>query len=311
MRKVLARLLALLLTLLAVSFSVFLLSSLSPGDSARYVLGEDASEEALEAYRGASGAHLSLFPAYARFLLGFIKGEWGVSSGGEEIRSLVTGRLGVTLSLSLLSLALALLISLPLSFLAVRKGSAGSAFVSGASMAVMSLPSFLIAILLALLFSVGLGVFPVAGYSPPSSGIPRFLRSLFLPSLTLSLMHSSLYTRVFTEALRENSAKPFSRAMVAFGLDKRLVPLKSAFKPSLPVLLSLVAETFATSLGGAAVVETVFALPGLGSLLVKAALSRDRALAGSLVLLSAFAVSVVSLALEASLFLLEKRRRRA
>ena len=311
MSKVLSRLAALALTLLAVSFAVFSLVSLSSGDSALYLLGEDATEEALEAYRAASGSGQSYLQRYCRFLVSFLKGDWGTAAGGTPVKELVLSRMGVTLSVAALSLVLALVIALPLSFLGVKKGSALSAFVSGISMAVMAVPSFLIALALALFFSVFLGLFPVAGYIPLSRGFFSHLSSVFLPSLTLALMHASLYIRIFREALRENSEKPFSKAARALGLRRSLVPLRCAFKPSLPVLLALVSETLASSLAGAAVVETVFALPGLGSLLVTAALSRDSSLAGTLLMLTALAVSLVSMVLDGLLALLEKQRRRA
>lgn len=308
-KRILSRLAVLPLTLLVVSFAVFALTTFSPGDSALYVLGEDASEEALSAYREASGSGGPFLSRYLSFLLSFLRGDWGTSAGGRSVRELVAGRAGVTLSLALMSLFLALLVALPLSFLSLRKGTLRSALVAGGAMAVMALPSFLIALFLVLVFSVWLGLFPVAGYSPVSEGWGRHLSSLFLPSLTLALMHASLYIRVFRQALRENSEKPYSKAARALGMKRSQVLFRSALKPSLPVLLSLVSETFASALAGSAVVETVFALPGLGSLLVTAALSRDPVLSGTLVLLSALAVSLVSLLLDLSLLLLEKKRR--
>ena len=152
-----------------------------------------------------------------------------------------------------------------------------------------------------------LGLFPPAGYIQPSVSLTGWARSVFLPSFTLSLLHAALITRIFRKALRENMLKPYSVSLAAVGASEAEVLMKGALKPSLPVLYTLIASSLASSLAGSAVTESVFALPGIGSLLVTAALSRDALLSGTIVMLTALSVSVIYAVLEVVLLIIDPR----
>ena len=309
MYRVLRRAGIILLTLLIVSFMVFLLQDLSLGDSSSYLLSEEAGEEEISLYRESMNLDDPFLVRYGSFLASFIKGEWGVSANGLDIKETVMRRIPATLSLTIFSIALAVVISVPLSVFAVRNRKIGKA-VSLFSILIMSLPSFMIAVFLVMIFSVHLKIFPPAGYISIVESFSGFLRTMFLPSFTLSLLHSSLYLRIFRKALDENLAKPFSMAMAAMGMKKKDLVMKSAFAPSLPVLASLLAGSFATAASGSAVTETIFAIPGIGSLLVDAALTRDTALSGILIIFIALAVSLMSAVAELLFFILDPRTRR-
>lgn len=309
MYRVLRRAGIILLTLLIVSFMVFLLQDLSLGDSSSYLLSEEAGEEEISLYRESMNLDDPFLVRYGSFLASFIKGEWGVSANGLDIKETVMRRIPATLSLTIFSIALAVVISVPLSVFAVRNRKIGKA-VSLFSILIMSLPSFMIAVFLVMIFSVHLKIFPPAGYISIGESFSGFLRTMFLPSFTLSLLHSSLYLRIFRKALDENLAKPFSMAMAAMGMKKKDLVMKSAFAPSLPVLASLLAGSFATAASGSAVTETIFAIPGIGSLLVDAALTRDTALSGILIIFIALAVSLMSAVAELLFFILDPRTRR-
>lgn len=309
MYRVLRRAGIILLTLLIVSFMVFLLQDLSLGDSSSYLLSEDAGEEEIARYRESMNLDDPFLARYGSFLVSFIRGDWGVSANGLDIKETVMRRIPATLSLTIFSIALAVVISVPLSVFAVRNRKIGKA-VSLFSILIMSLPSFMIAVFLVMIFSVHLKIFPPAGYISIGESFSGFLRTMFLPSFTLSLLHSSLYLRIFRKALDENLAKPFSMAMTAMGMKKKDLVMKSAFAPSLPVLASLLAGSFATAASGSAVTETIFAIPGIGSLLVDAALTRDTALSGILIIFIALAVSLMSAVAELLFFILDPRTRR-
>ena len=282
------------------------------GDSSSYLLSEEAGEEEISLYRESMNLDDPFLVRYGSFLASFIKGEWGVSANGLDIKETVMRRIPATLSLTIFSIALAVVISVPLSVFAVRNRKIGKA-VSLFSILIMSLPSFMIAVFLVMIFSVHLKIFPPAGYISIGESFSGFLRTMFLPSFTLSLLHSSLYLRIFRKALDENLAKPFSMAMAAMGMKKKDLVMKSAFAPSLPVLASLaslLAGSFATAASGSAVTETIFAIPGIGSLLVDAALTRDTALSGILIIFIALAVSLMSAVAELLFFILDPRTRR-
>ena len=144
MYRVLRRAGIILLTLLIVSFMVFLLQDLSLGDSSSYLLSEEAEEEEISLYRESMNLDDPFLVRYGSFLASFIKGEWGVSANGLDIKETVMRRIPATLSLTIFSIALAVVISVPLSVFAVRNRKIGKA-VSLFSVLIMSLPSFMIA----------------------------------------------------------------------------------------------------------------------------------------------------------------------
>ena len=307
-RRLARYILMIALTLIVSSLIVFMLSEASPGDSSAYVLAEDASGSARRTYLDSTGAEGSMAQRYIMFLRAFIVGDWGFSASGFDIRETVLRSAGVTFSMALLSVSISLLISIPLSLLGARKGSVADRILSAFSLVLMSLPSFLVAMLLVLLFAMRFPLFPVAGLI---SGFPGYLKAIFLPSLTLALLHSSLYLRVFRRALSDGLDSQYSLFALSLGVKRRSLALSSAFRPALPVLSSLVAQSLASALGGAAVIETVFALPGLGALMVDAALSRDSVLAGTIMMLVSLAVSVVYFLFEGVMAIIDPRVRRS
>ncbi len=310
MRMIAKRILTLPLTMLIVSLLVFSCISFSSGDSSSFILSEDATDAEISAYRERAGLDRPFSEQYADFLKSFFIGDWGYSSGGAEIRSLVLSRLPVTLSVSFFSLFLSVLIALPISYLTMKRKTIRSSAGTGYAVLVSSSPVFLLSIFLILIFSVMLRIFPVAGYVPLSRGIFLHLGSIFLPSLSLALLHSSLLVLMFRNALRENMEKPFSISAHLQGMKRWKIAVRNATKPSLPILVMLLGESAAAFLGGSAAVETVFALPGIGSLLVSSALSRDSLLAGTIMLIVALLVSLSSLAAEIISILLDPRNRR-
>ena len=310
---VLARLgryfLVIIMAFLAVSLLVFVLMDNASGDSSAYILAEDAGEGAVASYRGKSGLDTPLFERYCSFIISFMRGEWGRTVSGHDVRALIAHSVPVTLSLSSFSLLIAVGISIPLSVIGARNRIIGC-IVSGVSISLMALPSFLIAMFLVIVFSIACGFFPSAGYIPVSRGIIPYIRSLFLPSLTLALLHASLYVRVFRKAVRDGIRSQYSLFALSTGMRRKELALKSAMKPSLPVLLSLISQSLVSAIGGSAVVETVFALPGIGALMVDAALSRDGQLAGIIMILLAISTAVIFFLLEGVLPLADPRIRR-
>ena len=300
-------LLMIALTLVLSSLVVFILSEASPGDSSSFVLAEDASDAAREAYMAGTGQGDAFVSGYISFLLSFIRGDWGRSATGFDIRSAILHSASVTAGITLLSVILSLLISVPLSIIGARRGGVADRLLSVFSLTLMALPSFLVGMLLVMLLAMRFPVFPVAGLMRGASG---YVRSLFLPSLTLALLHSSLYLRVFRRALSDGIESQYSLFALSLGMRRRSLALRSAFRPALPLLSSLVAQSMASAFGGVAVIETVFALPGIGSLMVSAALSRDPRLAGTIMMLLSFAVAVVYFLLDGLLPLIDPRVRR-
>ena len=286
------RILSFVLTLLIVSLFVFSSVSLALGDSSSFVLSDEASSIAVEDYRRAMGLDDNIFIRYLRFLGNFFTMNWGKTIGGEEIRKVILDRLPVTLSLSFYSILFSTFFSILIVFFSLQKrGMKESRFISILSSAFLVLPSFLTSLLLVLIFSLWLKLFPVSGYSRINNGFFMHFRSLFLPSLTLSLLHSSLMMRIMYSTLKESLEMPYTNTALSKGMKEKSLVVSSALKPSLPIFFTLISDSISSALGGSCVVENVFALPGMGSLMVKGALERDASLVSTCVMVVAFLVS--------------------
>ena len=286
------RILSFVLTLLIVSLFVFSSVSLALGDSSSFVLSDEASSIAVEDYRRAMGLDDNIFIRYLRFLGNFFTLNWGKTIGGEEIRKVILDRLPVTLSLSFYSILFSTFFSILIVFFSLQKrGMKESRIISILSSAFLVLPSFLTSLLLVLIFSLWLELFPVSGYSRINNGFFMHFRSLFLPSLTLSLLHSSLMMRIMYSTLKESLEMPYTNTALSKGMKEKSLVVSSALKPSLPIFFTLISDSISSALGGSCVVENVFALPGMGSLMVKGALERDASLVSTCVMVVAFLVS--------------------
>ena len=286
------RILSFVLTLLIVSLFVFSSVSLALGDSSSFVLSDEASSIAVEDYRRTMGLDDNIFIRYLRFLGNFFTLNWGKTIGGEEIRKVILYRLPITISLSFYSILFSTFFSILIVFFSLQKrGMKESRIISILSSAFLVLPSFLTSLLLVLIFSLWLKLFPVSGYSRINNGLFMHFRSLFLPSLTLSLLHSSLMMRIMYSTLKESLEMPYTNTALSKGMKEKSLVVSSALKPSLPIFFTLISDSISSALGGSCVVENVFALPGMGSLMVKGALERDASLVSTCVMVVAFLVS--------------------
>ena len=310
-KKIINRIISFLLTLLLVSLFVFAAVDLAKGDSSLVVLSDEAGVEEVERYRRDNGLYDIFLLRYMRFLKAFFSFSWGRTVGGEKVVDVILSRLPLTLSLTFFSIFLSLLISLPLLFFSLSKvGGRRQSILTVLSSALMVIPTFISSLVLILIFSLWLKLFPVSGYVRLKDGIFPYLRSLFLPSLSLSFLHSAVMMKIMREALEESLKMNYTRTALAKGMKERKVVVLSAFRPSLPVLFSLVSDSLSVGFGGAAVVENIFALPGMGSLLVKGALERDGNLVSISVLIIAFLVSLFFFIADLGSYLIDPRQRR-
>ena len=311
-KKIINRIISFLLTLLVVSLFVFAAVDLAKGDSSLVVLSDEARAEEVERYRRDSGLYDIFLLRYLRFLKAFFTFSWGRTVGGEKVVDVILSRLPLTLSLTFFSIFLSLLISLPLLFFSLSKvGGRRQSILTLLSSALMVIPTFISSLVLILIFSLWLKLFPVSGYVRLKDGIFPYLRSLFLPSLSLSFLHSAVMMKIMREALEESLKMNYTRTALAKGMKERKLVVLSAFRPSLPVLFSLVSDSLSVGFGGAAVVENIFALPGMGSLLVKGALERDGNLVSISVLIIAFLVSLFFFIADLGSYFIDPRQRRS
>ena len=300
-KTIIQRLLYFLLTLLLVSLFLFSVFYFLKGDSSSVILGEEISEEAKDNYIESIKIRKGFLSGYLSSMRRLFTLDWGNTLSGESIRNVVASSFPVSLSLSVWSFILSFPLSLFLSIRAVRREGFSALFLALLSALLLLFPSFLSSVILILVFSSTLNIFPVAGYISLGEGLWAHLRSIILPSLALSLLNMSFMLRIFRETLDANMRKPFVNYARAKGVREKSLVVREALKPSLPVIISTTAQSVVSFFASSTVVETVFALPGMGRALVRSAQSRDYSLSFVLVMVD---VTVICLVLSVSKILI-------
>lgn len=271
------RLLLLLPTLFGVSLVVFLLLRLIPGDPAKVIMGLRATPEGLAAITRDLGLDLPLHEQYLRWLGAVLSGDFGRDyRSNVPVNQLLATRLPVTLELTLLALAVALAVAVPLGMrAAVRPGGIADRAASVLGLVGISIPDFWLGILLVLVFSLTFGLFPSSGYVPVSESVGGNLRAFALPALTLATGLSAVLVRVTRSAMTDVLGRDFVRFLRAKGLPERSVINRHVLRNAGVPIITVIGMQFGYLLGGAVIVEQVFDLPGVGSLIVTATMERN------------------------------------
>jgi peptide/nickel transport system permease protein len=292
----LRRLPSLLLTLLLISLVTFVVVQVVPGDPAQLILGTEAPPEALADLRAQLGLDRPLPLQYLSWLSGVLRGDLGVSlRHGRPVAALIAERLPVTLSLAILSLALAVLLAVPLGILAaVRQHSALDYGVLVFAQAGLALPSFWVGILLILLFALSWRWLPSGGYVPWGQSPLGALRSLAMPVLALGLPVAGVLARLVRASMLEELAHDHIRTARAKGLSEAQVIVRHALRNALIPTVTLLGLQLGFLLGGSIIIEQVFALPGVGRLVLFAINNRDLPLIQGLVLFIAALVVTIN-----------------
>ncbi len=276
--------------LIAVSLLTFLIASLLPGDLAYVILGDQATPEKVEALRQDMGLDQPVWWRYFGWLGHVLQGDFGRSfRTGQTVLQAVAERLPVSFELMLLAEIGALAIGIPLAVAcAVKSGSAFDRFMTGSAFGMLSVPTFLSAILLIYLFAVQLRWLPATGYVPFSEDPIGNLRCFVLPALTLALAEWPVLMRVLRSDLIATLQEDFIAMARAKGLKPSRILLVHALKPSSLTLVTVTGINIGRLIGGTVIVEQIFALPGIGRLLVGAITTRDLIILQGVVLVVAF-----------------------
>ena len=284
------RLLYLVPVLVAVSLLTFLIASLLPGDLADVILGDEATPEKVEALRRDMGLDQPIWWRYLGWLGQVLQGEFGRSfRTGQTVLQVVAERLPVSFELMLLAQLGALAIGIPLAIAcAVRSGSAFDRFMTGSAFGMLSVPTFLSAILLIYLFAVQLRWLPATGYVPFGEDPVGNLRSFLLPASTLALGEWPVLMRVLRSDMIATLQEDYIMMARAKGLKPSRILLVHALKPSSLTLVTVTGINIGRLIGGTVIVESIFALPGIGRLLLGAISTRDLVILQGVVLLVAF-----------------------
>ncbi len=284
----LTRLVSALVVVLGVCTLVFLLIHLVPGDPVEAMLGENAQVADREALRQALGLDRPLGEQYLDYLQRLARLDLGLSfQERRPVAAILGERLPATLELTLAALALALTLALPLGVLAARhRGSPLDTGAMGLSLVGVSIPNFWLGPLLILVFSLWLGWTPVSGREGPAS--------LILPALTLGTGMAAILARMVRGSILEVLGEDYVRTARAKGLSERRVLWGHALRNAWLPVLTLIGLQLGGLLGGAVITETVFAWPGVGSLLVEAIQSRDYPVVQACVLLVSLSYVLVN-----------------
>src|ERR1700754_965762 len=271
------RLLYLVPVLIAVSLLTFLIASLLPGDLAYVILGDQATPEKVAARRADMGLDQPIWWRFLTWLGHVLQGDFGRSfRTGQTVLQAVAERLPVSIELMLLAHLGALGIGVPLAIIcAARSGGPFDRFMTGSAFAMLSVPAFLSAILLIYFFAVELRWLPATGYVPLSEDPLGNLRCFVLPALTLALGEWPVLMRVLRSDMIATLQEDYTAMARAKGLKPSRILLVHALKPSSLTLVTVTGINIGRLIGGALIIETIFALPGIGRLLVGAIYARD------------------------------------
>ncbi|TDD91102.1 ABC transporter permease [Actinomadura darangshiensis] len=313
-RDLVRRLVELVLVLLIVSVGTFALVGLMPGDPAVVVLGEGHTAAEYAAQREAMGLADALPVRYGHWLGDALTGDLGTSfvPPNSDVADRVAAALPVSVELAVLAMAMALLLAVPLAmWSAYRSGGLVDRIVSAGTFGILSVPSFLAGMLLIALFAERLGWFPRLEWSRISEGLGGNLYHAFLPALTIALMETATFTRVLRGDLITTLQEDFILSAKAKGMAPVHVLFRDALRPSSFSLITLMGISLGRLIGSTVIVEYLFALPGMGTLIIGAADAGDVPMVQGAVLVIALIYVLVNALIDLSYGRLDPRIRRA
>ena len=268
------RIVQMLPVLIGISAVTFFMIHLIPGDPARNMLGPRATPERVAELRQVLGLDEPLWSQYGRFLAGVIHGDFGTSLYYRQaVGPLVMERLPATVFLIVYSAVLALIVALPLGILAsVRRNTWVDQLIRTVSLVTLAMPAFWLGVLFILFFGLQLGWFPIGGYGDT---FRDRLHHLFLPALTIALTMAPILIRSLRSSMAGNLRAQYATTARSKGLSERRVVTGHVLRPSLISTVTVLGVNLGFLIGSTVIIETVFAIPGLGFLMVSSIQNRD------------------------------------
>ncbi|UCF90295.1 MAG: ABC transporter permease [Desulfobacterales bacterium] len=279
--------------LFGISLITFILIHSIPGDPIRILLGPRATQEVIAAVHAQYGLDKPIYIQYGYFLLNLTKGDMGRSIVFKmPVLALIGERITATLFLLTYGLVFALALTLPLAIIAaIYRGRFPDHFIRLVSTVGLGFPAFWLGIMMMIVFSVWLGQFPVSGYGRT---FVQHLHHLFLPSLTIAIALSAVLVRNLRASLLVEMDSDYVAACRAKGLPERWIFYRHVIRNSLIPTINLLGVNLGWLIGGTVVIETVFSVPGLGSLLVSSIFTRDYMVVMAITMVFACAIVIVN-----------------
>ena len=286
-----------ILTLILVTIFLFLLTHVSGADPAKIMLGTNATPEAVEAMRAKLGLDRPWYVQYFSWISDLLHGDLGTSYyRDEKVSDLLVKYFKPTLALAIYSELIAIIIGVPMGIMqAKNKGKASSVIISTITLIGLSIPGFLLGLFLMFFFSVKIKIFPVSGYKAITEGFGEHIKSLVLPSLALGLSQAALITRTTNSAMLEVLNSEYIKTARAKGVNERTILWKHALRNAMIPIITVCGQSFAVLFGGAVVIETIFNISGLGTLVYNSISNRDYSIIQGAVLVIALVYVVINL----------------
>lgn len=296
------RVLATVPLLFLVSFAAFGLVELAPGDAALNLAGDYATPDTVERIRSSLGLGDPFFLRYWHFLGHALTGDLGSSlQSSVKVVSIIWDRVPVTLSLVCGAMFLAIVLGVPIGvYSAMRRGSWVDRAVSATTALAISIPGFILGNYLIKLFALNLGWFPATGYIGITSSPGQWLHHLVLPALSLSLLSLAEIARLVRAAVSDTLSRDYVQTAWAKGLTQREVVVKHTLKNAAIPVVTIVGVQTGRLIGATVIVERVFAMNGMGSLVIDSVQNRDAPLIQGLVLMTAIVVLSINLLVDIS-----------
>ena len=310
-KLVLARLLALVPMLLALSTVSFALVHVIPGDPALVMMGGEGTAQAVEELRHQLGLDRPLHVRYLEWLGQIARGDLGQSLYNKtRVSEELVWRMPTTLALVSLALLFSVAIGIPAGLLsAALRNSWIDHAARLLTLVGLSLPSFWLGLMLIIFFSLWLDLLPIIGYEPITRGFWKAIPYLILPSLALGARFTALLTRFTRSSMLEILGQDYVRTAWAKGLQDRVVLMRHALRNALIPIVTVIGIEVGILLGGSAVIETVFVLPGVGQLVVRSLYNRDLPVIQGLILYVAVVYILVNLVVDLAYTYLDPRLR--
>jgi peptide/nickel transport system permease protein len=306
------RLLAAIPVLLGASLLTFAIVNILPGSTARQLVGAEATAEQVARFEAELGLDRPAWERYWEWLTGVLRGELGRSiASGQPVNVLLAERLPVTLELVAYAFVLSIGFAVPLTLLAARRPQGPVDRLSAVlSMAGLSSASYVLAFVLVLVFAVELSLFPSIGFTPLGENVAQNLRSLTLPAIAIAFPLFGFYTRFLRgDLLEQLHGEDYVMTAIAKGIDPWRVLVHHALRNSLLGLLTVVGLHAGTLIGGTVIIERIFALPGIGQLLLQAISLRDVFVVQAVVLVLAVVTVLANLLVDVLYAVLDPRIR--
>jgi peptide/nickel transport system permease protein len=296
--------------LFVVSISTFLLVALLPGDIARTIIGPYGTREQYLQLRHSLGVDEPLPTRYWHWLEHAVRGDLGQSLFyGQPVTSMLNSRLSVTFSLVVGSTVLAALAGIALGIVSTLRAGRLGRFVDALSLVGLAIPNFFLGLILVAWFAVSIQLFPATGYVPLTASPGQWARSLVLPVITLAVPGIAVVAKQTRDAMLEIFERPFVRTLRASGISRRSIIFKHVLRSAAISVATVVGLVFIGSLSGTVLIESVFAMPGLGGLAVQATEKHDLPLIQGVVLYFTVIVIAVNLIVDIAYGALDPRVR--